>query len=184
MIIRRIVPAALAIGLLFPTAAHAQRRQPAEDSLAVGGAAGVFFPADSQLDTAPYLEGQVAFYFTPRVALRFGVGWTNPGFDRERDDSLRQFRLGADVLYNWEHGTWHPYVGAGFAAHILQLKDNGRDIGDGESKPGGALLGGIEYFFTRTATLTGEARYQFVGDTRNGLSPSGFLLAAGVKQYF
>jgi hypothetical protein len=65
----------------------------------------------------------------------------------------------------------------------LQEKDNGRDIGDGESKLGGSLLGGVEYFFTRDTVLSGEVRYQLVPDMR-GLSPSGVLLAAGLKKYF
>jgi hypothetical protein len=46
-----------------------------------------------------------------------------------------------------------------------------------------SALGGVEYFFTRDAAITGEARDQFVGDV-DGFSPSGLLFAAGVKKYF
>jgi hypothetical protein len=67
---------------------------------------------------------------------------------------------------------------------VIQEKDNGNAIGSSESKLGGALLGGIEYFFNRNSTVTGEARYQFVGDTRNGYNPSGLVLLFGVKRYF
>jgi hypothetical protein len=35
----------------------------------------------------------------------------------------------------------------------------------------------------RSTVITGEARYQVVQDIR-GLSPSGLLLAAGLKKYF
>ena len=180
---RMVQLAVLAAALVLPAHAAAQARQPAENAMAVGGALGVFLPSEDGLDNALYLEGQYQFQFTPRVGLRFGVGWTDPGFAREDEDSLQQIRLGADLLYNWEHGAWHPYVGGGLGAHLVQEKDNDNDLGDGESKLGGSLLGGVEYFFTRDTVLTGEVRYQVVQEVR-GLSPSGVLLAAGVKKYF
>ena len=180
---RMVLSAVFAAVLTMPAGAFAQARQPAEGAVAVGGAVGAFLPTEDALDNALYLEGQFQFQFSPRVGVRFGVGWTDPQFAREDEDSLRQIRIGADLLYNWEHGAWHPYVGAGLGAHLLQEKDNGRDLGDGESKLGGAVLGGVEYFFTRDTVISGEARYQFVQDIR-GLSPSGLLLAAGVKKYF
>jgi len=180
---RSIFLAALAACLAVPSLASAQPRQPADGSVAVGGAVGAFLPSDDAFETAPYFEGQVQFQFTPRVGVRFGVGLTDTDFEREAGDSLQQIRLGADLLYNWERGAWHPYVGAGVSAHLLQFKDNGHDIGDGESKLGGAVLGGVEYFFTRDAAFGGEARYQVVDDI-DGVGPSGLLVAVGVKKYF
>ena len=180
---RMILSIALAAVLCTPVLTSAQARQPAEGSVAVGGAVGAFLPSDDALDNAPHVEGQVQYQFTPRVGVRFGLGFTNPSFKSESEDSLRQIRIGADLIYNWEHGAWHPYVGAGLGAHLLQLKDNGNDFGDAESTLGGAALGGVEYFFARDAAITGEARYQFVDDI-NGISPSGLLFAIGVKKYF
>lgn len=177
----RMTAIVLAI-LMCPAAALAQR-QPAEGSVSVGGAFGAFLPTDDAFANAPYFEGQFQYNVTPRVGIRFGVGFTDTDIRPESDDSLSQVRLGADLLYNWEHGAWHPYVGAGFGAHLVQFKENGDDFGEGETKLGGAVLGGIEYFFTRSAVITGEVRYQFVDDF-NGFSPSGVLLAAGVKKYF
>ena len=180
---RMILSITLAAAFCTPALASAQKRQPAEGSVAVGGAVGVFLPTDDALDNAPYLEGQFQYQLTPRVGVRFGLGWTDPSFKSESEDSLRQIRIGADLVYNWERGAWHPYVGAGFGAHLLQIKDNGSNFGDGQSKLGGSALGGVEYFFTRDAALIGEARYQFVDDI-NGISPSGLLFAIGVKKYF
>lgn len=182
----RPMMSAIAAGLIIlisSSVTHAQRRMPGEGTLAVGGAVGAFFPAEEELSTGPHLEGQFQYHFSPRVGLRFGLGWTDPDFDDESEDSLRQLRVGADLIYNWEHGEWHPFVGAGLGAHLLQFKDNGEDFGDGESKLGAALLGGAEYFFTRDATITGEVRYHFVPEFEN-VSPAGFLLAAGIKKYF
>jgi hypothetical protein len=175
------------VALPFSSAAqqrHHPPRQPAEGSIAVGGDVGLFVPADGAFGPSVALEGHADFYLTARVAARFDVDWTDPSFDRESSDSLRQVRLGGDVIYNWEGGKWHPFAGGGIAAHLIQEKDNGRDFGDSETKLGGALLGGIEYFFNRTATIKAEGRYQFVGQTRNGYDPSGLVLLIGLKQYF
>ena len=179
----------LIAGLMAPLPALAQtrhhaERQPAEGSIAVQGGIGFFVPQDSAFGTALDLEGHGDFYLTSRLGVRFGVDWTDPSFHRESSDSLRQVRFGGDVIYNWEGGKWHPFAGAGIAAHVIQQKDNGRDLGGSESKLGGALLGGVEYFFNRNSTFTGEARYQFVGDTRNGYNPSGLVLLFGLKRYF
>ena len=180
----RMVPlVVLAAVLAVPVGASAQARQPAEGAIAVGGAIGAFLPAEDALGNSLYLEGQFQFQFSPRIGVRFGVGWTDSDFDREDEDSLEQIRIGADLLYNWEHGAWHPYVGAGLGAHLVQEKDNGRELGDGESELGGSLLGGVEYFLNRDTVISGEVRYQVVQEVR-GLSPSGVLLAAGLKKYF
>jgi Outer membrane protein beta-barrel domain len=187
IITRTVSATALASFLLaLPASAAAQghRRQPAEGSIGVGADFGLFAPAESALDPAAAIEGHADFYLTPRWAARFGVFWTDPSFESESSDSIRQVRLGGDLLYNWERGKWHPFAGGGIGAHLLQQKDNGRDVGDSESKLGGALLGGVEYFFTRDATVKGEARYQLVGDTRNGYSPSGLAVLFGIKKYF
>jgi hypothetical protein len=182
---RCLSPAVLAALLIaLPSTVQAQRRQPAEGSMAVGGDVGAFIPTDDLFGPSASLEGHADFYLSPRVSVRFGVNWTDPSFDRESSDSLRQIRIGGDLLYNWERGKWHPFAGAGLAAHLLQRKDNGQSIGDGESKLGGAILGGIEYFTSRTIALKGEARYQVVGETRNAFDPSGLALLGGVKAYF
>jgi hypothetical protein len=184
----RALSLAIVMIVALPLSAAAQRahptRQPAEGSIAIGGDIGLFVPTDGAFGPSVALEGHADFSLTARIAARFGVDWTDPSFDRESTDSLRQVRFGGDVIYNWEGGKWHPFAGGGIGAHLLQEKDNGRDLGDSETKLGGALLGGVEYFFNRTATIKAEGRYQFVGDTRNGYDPSGLVLLVGLKQYF
>ena len=101
--------------------------------------------------------------------------WTN--------DSLRQVRIGADVLYNWERGKWHPFVGGGINTHALRLKDNGVRLGDSENQLGVSGLGGVEYFFRRRTSLKFEGRALFIDDVF-GLDPGGFSGTAGVKWYF
>ena len=71
-------------------------------------------------------------------------------------------RVGADLIHNWEGGKIHPFVGAGLGAYFLQPRDNGEDFGDGATKLGGTLLGGVEYFTSKTFSVKGEARYHIV----------------------
>jgi hypothetical protein len=54
------------------------------------------------------LEGFFEYYLTPRTSIRTGLGYSNPEFDREDEDSLRYIRIPLDVVYNWEGGKVHP----------------------------------------------------------------------------
>jgi hypothetical protein len=110
------------------------QRTPAAESGGIGGDFGVFLPAEDQLSPGLAVEGFYEYYLTARTSVRTGLGWANPNFDREEEDSLRQFRVALDVAYNWEGGTVHPFVGAGVGIYFLQLKDNGESFGDSESK--------------------------------------------------
>lgn len=171
-----------------PVSALAQRRtqtrQPDKGSIAVGGDFGAFIPSEGALAAGVALEGHADYYVTPRISVRFDAAWTDPPFDRDGGDSLRQIRFGGDAVYNWEGGKWHPFAGAGIAAHLVQQMDSGREFGESETKVGGDVLGGVEYFFNRTATVKVEGRYQFVDRTALGIDPSGFVLLVGLKQYF
>lgn len=172
-----------AILLILPTSTSAQARVPDEGTMAAGGEAGFFAPADDELDLSPIVGGFFEYYFTPRVSIRPGIAFLDPPFDREDDDSLRQVRIGADVLYNWERGKWHPFVGGGISTHALRLKDNGVRLGDSENQLGVSGLGGVEYFFRRRTSLKFEGRALFIDDVF-GLDPGGFSGTAGVKWYF
>jgi opacity protein-like surface antigen len=176
--------AMLVLALARPAAAQRPQRQPDSGSIAVGGGFGAFIPSEGALSTGVALEGHADYYLTPRISVRFDVNWNDPPFKRDSGDSLRQVRFGGDAIYNWEGGKWHPFAGGGIAAHLVQQKDSGEDFGASETKAGGDVLAGVEYFFNRTATVKVEGRYQFVGKTTLGIDPSGFMLLVGLKQYF
>ncbi|HET9264222.1 MAG TPA: outer membrane beta-barrel protein [Vicinamibacterales bacterium] len=173
---------ALVLGILLPTQLWAQGRIPRAESAAIGGDIGVFLPAADQLESGLALEGFYEYYLTARTSIRTGLGWANPNFDREEEDSLRHFRIALDLVYNWEGGTIHPFVGAGLGIYFLQLKDNGESIGDSDTKAGGTLFGGFEMFTSNTLSVKTELRYHLIGDT--GLNPDGASLMIGVKKYF
>ena len=175
----------LALMLGLPAGASAQPRMPHEDASAVGGEVGILLPREDALKTGPVLEGFFEHYLTARESVRVGVGWMNPMWEPEDSDSLRTIRIGADLVHNWEGGAVHPYVGAGLGAYFLQFRDNGTNLGDSETKIGGNLFGGVEYFTSDTFAIKGEARYHIVPKINTfDLNPSGLSLTFGVKRYF
>lgn len=172
---------ALILGLAAPAAA--QGRMPHEGGGAVGGEVGVFVPKQDGMTTGLALDGFYEHYLTARDSVRVGVGWMNPRVERETSDSTRQVRIGGDLVHNWEGGTIHPFVGAGLGAYLLQFRDNGQNVGDRQTKLGGNVFGGIEFFTSKTFSVKGEARYHIVSKA-NGYDPSGLELTVGVKSYF
>jgi hypothetical protein len=174
---------ALLFSLCSSAPAWAQRRVPHEGSSALGGDVGIFLPKQDGMETGPVVEGFFEHYVDARDSVRIGVGWTNPEFERESSDSMRQVRIGVDLVHNWEGGAIHPFVGAGLGAYFLQLKDNGRSLGESETKLGGALFAGLEFFTSNTFAVKGEARYHVVSKA-NGYNPSGLALTIGAKTYF
>jgi hypothetical protein len=173
----------LPVILVIPATAAAQRRVPATDSAAIGGDVGVFIARDETLDSGLTLEGFYEYYFSPRTSMRVGLGWAEPSFDREDEDSMRYVRIPFDVVRNWEGGAVHPFVGAGLGIYFLQAKDNGRSIGDSETKLGGTLFGGAEFFTGRRTAVKAEARYHIISNT-GGFNPDGLAVTIGLKQYF
>jgi hypothetical protein len=150
---------------------------------AVGGNIGVIFPKDP-FETDVALSGTFDFYMTPRLSLRPGVMWAEPDVE-DHDESLRRFGLLVDVIYNWEGGKWHPFVGAGIGAYFFQPKCcGGESFREDETNIGGTIVGGIEYFTTRTLVIKGEAQYYFIDQGNLPQSPSAFALMFGVKKYF
>lgn len=178
-------PVALAATLMSPAASSAQeRRQPHTGSQAVGFEIGSFIPDNDAFQRDLLLNGLFEYYVRPRVSLRTEFGYTDPGQRREPTDSLRQVPLRLDVNYNWEGGSWHPFVGAGLGAYFLRQKDNGRPFGDTTTEPGVNLGAGIEYFMTRSVTFKGEGRYHWIGTPINGPEVSGWAVTAGFKKYY
>lgn len=172
-----------AAACLSPTTAEAQRRMPHKDANAVGAEVGVFLPQQDGMSTGLDVAGFFEHYMTARNSLRVGVEYADPKVERETSDSVKQVRVGADLVHNWEGGAVHPFVGAGLGAYFLQPRDNGHDSGDGATKFGGTILGGLEFFTSKTFAVKGEVRYDAVTKW-NDYNPSGLALTIGVKGYF
>lgn len=181
MRLMRVFTIVATLSALCPAVAAAQGRVPAEGSMAAGGEAGLFVP-DDLFDPSPIVGGFFEYYPTARISLRPSVMFFDPGFDRRPEDSLRQTRLGFDVIYNWERGPRHPFAGGGVAVHSVRRRSNGRLFGDHENQLGIGGLGGVEYFLNRRNASKFEGRAQFVDDVF-GADPSGLAATVGFKHY-
>jgi opacity protein-like surface antigen len=109
--------------------------------------------------------------------------WADPGVE-DHDESLRRVGLLVDVIYNWERGKWHPFVGAGIGAYFFQPRAGGQSFREDETNLGGTIGGGIEYFTTRTTVIKGEVQYFFIDQGSLPQSPSALALTIGIKKYF
>jgi hypothetical protein len=167
----------------FPAAAAAQGRMPHRGANAIGGEAGVFLPSQSGMTTGPYLEGTFEHYLTARDSVRIGVGWMEPKLNANHDSKMREVRVAGDIVHNWEGGKVHPFLGAGLGVYFLQPKLNGSNAGASATKFGGTLLGGAEFFTSKTYAIKAEARYHIVTNS-GGYNPSGLSLTLGLKSYF
>ena len=169
--------------LALPATASAQRRMPHTDAAAVGADVGMFLPKQDGMSTGPEIGGFYEHYLSARDSVRVVFGWANPSVDSSTDQSVREMRVGGELIHNWEGGAIHPFLGAGLGAYFLQRHGADGNIGDGATKLGGTLIGGVEYFTSNTFSIKGEARYHVVSDW-NGYNPSGLALTIGVKSYF
>jgi hypothetical protein len=175
-------------GLLNARTAHAQRRAPAAGMLAVGGSIGATVAADSSFDHGLELAGTIEGYLTPRISIRGLVGatwWDIIG--RGFTGTVRPLFVDGNVVYNWEGGALHPYVTGGVGIYRYHAAQGPLAPAD-DTNVGLNLGGGIEYFFTRRATMTGELLYHKVGDVKTPLAtfPDGsfWSFAIGGKAYF
>jgi opacity protein-like surface antigen len=180
-----VASALFALLVSLPPNALAQERVPYAGSTAAGFDIGVFVPGSNELSSSLTLNGTYEFYFAPRISVRAGVGWMNPGFSVGAVDSLMQVPLTVDGIYNWEGGKWHPFVGAGIGWHFLRFTS---DLPSGnndntDTRLGFNFGGGVEYFLNRTIAVKGEGRYHAIEDAR-GEEPSGTSLTIGLKTYF
>src|SRR5438067_8770027 len=169
----------LTIGLAFvlglPAAVAGQERMPHTGGGAIGGEVGVFLPQQSGMTTGPGLDGSYEYYMTARNSFRVGGGWANPQQEANSNARTRQIRLGGDLIHNWEGGAVHPFVGAGLGAYFLQPRVNGANLGSSATKLGGTLLGGAEFFTSKTFSVKAEARYNVVMKS-GAYDPSGLSL--------
>src|SRR6185437_15587078 len=95
-------------------------------------------------------------YMSARDSLRLEVGWANPHNSGDDNFSMRQVDVAGNLIHNWEGGKVHPYLGAGLGVYWLQPRQSGENAGSSATKFGGSILGGAEYFMSKTFAVKGE----------------------------
>jgi hypothetical protein len=186
---RGSVPAiGLTVVVIAAAPASAQQRTPAKLVWGVGGSIGTSVPADPSLDKGLGLAGNVEGYLTPRVSVRGQLegAW----FDivgRRFTGTVNPVSLSGNLAYNWEGGRWRPYVTGGVGVY-RQHSSETATAPVADTRGGINVGGGLEYFFRRRATLTGEALYHHVNSINTALTTfndgSYWSFRAGLKTYF
>jgi hypothetical protein len=148
---------------LGSTPALAQSRVPAEGMWAVGGSFGATAPQEGSFQNGLDLTGNVEGYLTRRLSIRAQTGvswWDIQG--RGFSGTITPFFVDGNLVYNWEGGAVHPYVTGGLGVYHFHASE-GTVLTGADTRPGFDVGGGIEYFFNRHTTMTGELTYHNVG---------------------
>ncbi len=185
-LIRLLVIAFVILSAATPALAQRRRgRVPDTGMWAAGASIGATIPTHPNLDNGLEVAGNVEGYLTPRLSVRGQLAtawWDVVGL--RFGGTVRPVVLDGNLVYNWEGGAWHPYVTAGVG--MYQYRFSGTDSKD--THAGVDVGGGIEYFFTRHATITGEVLYHKVDDFRTPVGTfhdgSYWSFAMGGKAYF
>ena len=133
---------------------------------------------DDRVDVGLSVAGNIEGYLTPRLSIRGQVGgtWQDLKAGQPFSGTTKPLWIDGNISYNWEGGKWHPYVtgggGLSYEESSSHASFNGSDRAFGLN-----VGGGIEYFFTLHATVTGEVLYHHVGEIEpsalNTCTPSG-----------
>jgi opacity protein-like surface antigen len=184
--------AVLVAALATPAAAQTRRARqaspvPDKRMFAIGLSLGVAFPNEDFLENGWVLTAGGEYYFAPRVSARGNLsGAWHDIFGHSFDGTVKPLAINGNLVYNWEHGKWHPYATGGFGIYHYRFEES--NIDSSETKTGLDLGGGIEYFFTRHDTLTGELLVHIVpGDLDSALTeyqPGYWTLSFGYKKYW
>jgi opacity protein-like surface antigen len=187
---RATTVAALLLVSALASPAWAQTRVPDEGMFAIGLNVGFANPGEDALNTGLNLGASFEGYLTPRVSIRGQL--TGAWFEDDvfEDTTVSPMAFTGNAVYNWERGAWHPYATGGVGLYRFRLSDEFIDDDDldTESRFGVNLGGGIEYFFTRRDTFTGEIQFHLIPGDFDGLlagyDASYWSFAAGYKRYF
>ncbi len=163
-------------------------RTPTAGMWGVGGSVGAAGPSDASLQNGLDLAGNFERYLTSRVSIRGQIGttwWDVQG--RGFTGTITPFFADANAVYNWEGGAIHPYITGGVGLYHYHASESGtQDRSD--TKPGVNVGGGVEFFFDRRTTMTGELTYHKVGAFSSPLATfedgSFWRFGLGLKRYF
>ena len=175
------------ISLAFASSSSAQTRTPDNGMFAVTLQGGVAIPNDDALENGWFMAVSGEGYLTPRFSIRaqFGGAFHDVKFGAA-DGKVSPMHITGNAVYNWEHGKWHPYASGGIGWYRYRFGEgNDRPT---DSKVGVNIGGGVEYFFTRRDTITGDLTIHIVqGDVESNFfiyNPKYWTIAAGYKHYF
>jgi len=147
----RVVCSTLAVTAVMAGALFAQQRRttPPAGSWAAGLDAGFANPlGDSDFDAEPTVDAYIEYFSTPHVSWRGMAGFTS--FDSDAAGvgpvDLDINSLNANVLYQWEGGTVHPFVTGGIGVYNYDPDPGETDLEPGLNGGGGINIYAAERF--------------------------------------
>ena len=165
---------------------RAVRPVPDKGMVTVDFGVGASFPIEDAAQNGLVLSAGAERYFTERVSVRgmlSGDWWDIQ--NRNYAGTISPVALNGNIVYNWEHGTWHPYVTGGLGLYHFRFEEGGLNSTD--NKFGVDLGGGAEYYFTRRDSLTGEFLVHLVTDDASArlstYQTRYWTLSGGYKKY-
>ena len=179
----------------WPRAAAAQIRQPAANTVAIGGDVGILAPDNEENNGATTLQSVtgnfdafVEYYHTDRASLRGMYGWAAPQFESTPERTLQRHQLTLNFIYNWQLGRFRPFATVGGGAYFLSRREGGEVVGRAVTKPGGILGWGGE-FYLRTFAVKSEMNVHILGEEKefpelNGRTLTAFTWTFGIKVPF
>lgn len=165
--------------------------------LGVTGRVGFIVPADNnsdflhnKTDTGLIVGGGLIYGIDDFIAADLEV--TRATFGSETGDfGITDIAFGAQYRFMLSHRQLVPYLGIGLDILYSDFHDSSYDI---ETKVGGHIKGGFDYFLQRNLALTAEAKYVFAPDakitdnwtgTHSGdFDPSHFSTTVGLRYFF
>jgi opacity family porin len=189
---RRVLVGVFVISRLFvPSRAVAEHLQNA-----IGTEIGVFVPPHEVVTSNRFGEitltkgamWQALFDrgISEHGSVRFDVGWAQTHAGQERNTGIRDIWLSGDVLQHAGNRRVRPFFGAGVGLYFVRRQEFTVDL-PARKKVGANVLGGVEYFTSRTLSIKGEVRYHIVTRLRDWTTyddPTGLSLSIGVKHHF
>src|SRR5262245_5972922 len=178
-----VVLTAAALVLTIAAPAFAQQRQPARQPArqarrpvpdkgmaAIGVSVGAALPNEPFFTNGFDLAASVEGYLTPRVSVRgqlSGAWWDI--FGHSYTGTVDPIVLDGNLVYNFEHGVWHPYLTGGVGMYHYRFNEGSTTSSD--TKAGFNLGGGVEYFLSRRDTVSGEVLSHIVpGEAQGALN--------------
>jgi hypothetical protein len=100
--------------------------------------------------------------------------------------TIEPIAIEGNVVYNWEHGIWHPYATGGIGVYHYRFTE--ANLQSTDNKIGLNFGGGVEYFLTRHDTVLVEGLIRAIPGRPDSLlsdyEPGYWSILGGYKKYF
>ncbi len=153
-----------------PSSPSGRRVTPSAGTWAGGFDAGFANPlGDEDFDAEPTFDAYLEYFSTPHVSWRGMVAFTafdGPDVPGLGPDDLDITSVTANVLYQWEGGTVHPFVTGGVGVYNYDP-----DLGDSDLEPGLNAGGGLNLYAAERFAIKLEGLLH----TTDGREPDSYL---------